>query len=145
MVSMRNPSGGRVTLIVEVSNRGDAVLAERGQLSPEKVRKATISGIVDTGAAQLVLPGKTAAELGVTKIGEASVRFADNRRENRAVVEDVELHLLGRKATFNAIVEPGRTDALVSAIVLEALDFVVDCTGQKLVPRDPDGIFAEIE
>jgi clan AA aspartic protease len=141
----RNCEMGRVTAELELRNRGDSVLAERGQLTTDKVRKVTLPGIVDTGAAQLVLPESVVNQLGLKKIGEASVRFADNRREKRSVVEDAELHLLGRKGTFNAIVEPNREDALIGAIVLEALDFVVDCTGQKLVPRDPDRIFAELD
>jgi clan AA aspartic protease len=136
---------GRVTVQIELRNHRDAILAESGQLAPDKVRKATIAGVVDTGAAQLVLPGRVANELGLQKIGDASVRFADNRRESRSVVKDVGVQLLGREATFNAIVEPNRDDALIGAIVLEALDFVVDCSGQKLVPRDPKGIVAEIE
>jgi|SRR4029450_6719262 predicted aspartyl protease len=145
VVSFRNPMMGRVTVEVELRNHSDSILAERGQLAPEKVRKATVSGVVDTGAAQLIVPGRIANELGLRQIGEASVRFADNRRENRAVVKDVGLYLLGREATFNAVVEPNRDDALIGAIVLEALDFVIDCPGQKLVPRDPDRIVAEIE
>ena len=38
-----------------------------------------------------------------------------------------------------------RTDALVGAIVLEELDFVVDCITQTLHPRDPDRIVSEVE
>src|SRR4051794_1111888 len=111
--SLRSPSMGRVTVQVELRNLGDSVMAERGQLSPEKVRKTVVTGIVDTGAAQLVVPQRVADELGLTKIGEASVRFADSRRENRVVVKDIGLSLLGREATFNAIVEPNREDALI--------------------------------
>ena len=49
------------------------------------------------------------------------------------------------ESVFTADVEPGRTDALIGAIVLEELDFVPDCTRQALLPRDPHGLFAEIE
>jgi hypothetical protein len=42
-------------------------------------------------------------------------------------------------------VEPRRTTALIGAIVLEELDFIVDCARQTLRPRDPDGIVSEIE
>jgi clan AA aspartic protease len=145
MVSFRNPTMGRVTVEVELRNYGDTILAERGQLAPDQVRKATLSGVVDTGATQLIIPGRVANELGLEKVGDAYVRFADNRRESRTVVRDAEVRLLDRRATFNAVVEPNRDDALIGAIVLEALDFVVDCTGQKLVPRDPNRIVAEIE
>jgi hypothetical protein len=53
--------------------------------------------------------------------------------------------LLGRGGVFSALVEPDRTDALIGAIVLEDLDFLVDCTRQMLFPRDPDMIVSEVE
>jgi hypothetical protein len=46
---------------------------------------------------------------------------------------------------FDAIVEPKRKTALIGAIVLETLNFVVDCVTQKLVPRDPKQIVSELE
>jgi hypothetical protein len=42
-------------------------------------------------------------------------------------------------------VEPGRSDALIGAIVLEDLDLVADCTHQRPIPRDPRGMFAELD
>jgi hypothetical protein len=38
----------------------------------------------------------------------------------------------------------GRT-ALIGAIVLEELDFLVDCTNQRLIPRDKRIVVNEIE
>ena len=43
--------------------------------------------------------------------------------------------MAGRESVFNAIVEPDRESVLIGAIVLEDLDFLVDCVGQRLVPR----------
>jgi hypothetical protein len=50
-----------------------------------------------------------------------------------------------RMVSLCAIVEPNRNTALIGAVVLEVLDFVVDCVAQKLLPRDPSGVSAEIE
>lgn len=50
-----------------------------------------------------------------------------------------------RSSIFTAVVEPGRADALIGAIVLEELGLIPDCTRQSLVPRDPQGLFAEID
>src|SRR5262249_3893615 len=102
-------------------------------------------GIIDTGAAHLVIPKSAADALGVPVIGEAGVRYADDRRATKKVVNAVEVNLLNRSGIFRAIVEPDRKDALIGAIVLEDMDFVVDCRQQKLVPRDPDRIQTEIE
>ena len=73
------------------------------------------------------------------------VRYADNRREKRQIVNNVWLQLLGRHAVFTAVVEPSRNDALIGAIVLEELDLLVDCTTQSLYPREPDLRLTEIE
>jgi clan AA aspartic protease len=145
MVNWRNKSMGRVTVELRVRNAGDRVLAERGLMPADQVRATSIKGVVDTGAAMLVLPESVARQLGFPRSGEANVRYADQRTASREIVRDVEVEILGREDTFTAVVEPGRTDALIGAIVLEALDMVVDCRTQSLHPRDPNRIIAEIE
>jgi hypothetical protein len=51
----------------------------------------------------------------------------------------------GRQDIFSAIVEPTRKEAMIGAIVLEDLDFLVDCQNQRLVPSDPRFIISPIE
>ena len=136
---------GRVTVDIELKNHRDVILADAGQMRADEIRTVVVAGIVDTGAASLVIPKHIATELGVPVAGEVKVRYADQRRATRSLVEDVEVHLLGRKGTHNAIVEPRRKDVLIGAIVLEDLDLVVDCKAQELRPRDPEGMFFEID
>jgi hypothetical protein len=73
------------------------------------------------------------------------VRYADGRRGLRSEVEEARVYLQGRDGVFSAVVEPKRDSALIGAIVMEDLDFLVDCTRLCLVPRDPDYIVSEIE
>jgi hypothetical protein len=60
------------------------------------------------------------------------------------VVTDVLLEHQGRQVSCDALEEPGRSNALLGAVVLELLDFLADCQGKRLVPRDPNTIIAEI-
>jgi predicted aspartyl protease len=136
---------GRFSVEFEVANHEDAVKAKSGFLPPEQVRRGRISGVVDTWASRLVLPASVVAALGLPVAGQLTVKFADGRRETKRVVGDVEVEIQGRSSVFTAVVEPGRTDALIGAIVLEELDFVPDCNRQALLPRDPNGVFAEID
>lgn len=136
---------GRVTVDVELTNAEDLVRVKDGLLTPDKVRRVRMIGVVDTGANHLVLPAQTARQLGVPEAGKIKVRYADQRRSSRSMVENVRVDLLGRHGNFKAIVEPKRTDALIGAIVLETLDLLVDCISQTLQPRDPKGPIAEIE
>lgn len=136
---------GRFAVEMVVANNHEVHLAQAGQMPDGQVRRVAVQGVVDSGAANLVLPRKVVQELGLKTVGQATVRYADQRTAKRQVVEEVRLDLLGRHGTFQALVEPARETALIGAIVLEALDLVVDCTTQKLRPRDPRGILAEIE
>lgn len=136
---------GRFFVELEVTNFEDAVEARRDHIADADVRRTRLSGLVDTGATRLVLPAATAAELGLPEAASVRVRCADGRQEERASVGSVGVEIQGRSGVFSAVVEPNRTEALIGAIVLEELDVVVDCIAQKLVPRDPDRILAELE
>ncbi len=136
---------GRFSVDIEVANNDDLALVRRGLLRPEQVRRKTIPGVVDSGAAKLVLPEAVVKELGLTPGGKINVRYADGRRAQRREAEGVYLALLGRHGTFTAVIEPKRKTALVGAIVLEDLDLLVDCQKQRVVPRDPKGAMYEIE
>jgi predicted aspartyl protease len=136
---------GRITLEFSIANYADVVLARQGGLAPDQVRRVTLQGVVDTGAMRLVLPESAVQQLGLTASGQATVRYADRRSAIRSLVKDVSVELLGRQGVFTALVEPDRADALIGAIVMEDLDFLVDCATQTLQPRDPNGIISEVE
>jgi predicted aspartyl protease len=136
---------GRIDVTVKLANYEDVRLKEKGKLGSQRVRTADCMGVVDTGAARLVLPKRVADELELSPAGTANVRYADQRKAKRQMVKNVWLELNGRSSVFSAIVELKRETALVGAIVLEELDLVADCTTQSVHPRDPRGIVSEIE
>lgn len=136
---------GRFAVEITVINNQDRNAAAIGALPPEKIRHTTLQGVVDSGAARLVLPESVADQLGLELAGEAKVRYADQRTATRRMAGEIRLRLMDREGVFTAVLEPDRTTALVGAIVLEELDLLVDCTAQTLHPRDPDRIVSEIE
>ena len=145
MSAIKEPSMGRFSVEVELANDEDLVRAKDGSIKPEQIRRARVRGVVDNGATRLVIPESIAKQLGLEIAGKATVRYADGRTGNRSIAHRIHLTYGGRGSVFNAIVEPKRESVLIGAIVLEDLDFVVDCTGQRLVPRDPKQIVSEIE
>jgi predicted aspartyl protease len=136
---------GRFAVEIEVVNRDDMVQARLGLIPDKQVRRMKLSGVVDPGATRLVLPRKVVDQLGLPVTEKVKFRYADGRTRTRDLVDDVFTEVQGRHRVFSAIVEPNRKSALIGAIVLEDLDFLVDCTQQKLVPRDPRYIVSEIE
>ena len=139
------PEMGRFSVEFEVANNIDVGQVSLGQLQPDQARRITINGVVDPGATRLVLPVEIVKRLGVPKAGRTKTRYADGRVGQRDVVDEVRVTLQGRSRVFDSIVEPKRKTVLIGAIVLETLDFVVDCAIQKLVPRDPKQIVSELE
>ena len=137
---------GRFSVETEIANNDDLSAVRRGDLDPARVRRKTIQGLVDPGATKMVIPRTLAKELGLAIMDEKiGVRYADGRRSLRSEAEGVHIRLMGRHGIFKAIIEPKRETALIGAIVLEDLDFLVDCKKQCLVPRDPNIVLAEIE
>jgi predicted aspartyl protease len=135
---------GRFSVEFDIANSEDLVRAKDGTLPEDKVRRTTVSGIVDPGAAMLVLPEAVVKRLGLSLGEKIKVRYADGRRAERRQAEAAYVELLGRHDTFKALVEPKRDTALIGAIVLESLDLLVDCGQQRLIPRDPRGPVYEI-
>lgn len=93
----------------------------------------------------MVIPATIAQQLGLEVSGSAKVRYTDGHTAERPIVKDIHLAYGGRQSVFNAIVEPNRESILIGAIVLEDLDFLIDCVGQRLIPRDPNQIVSEAE
>jgi predicted aspartyl protease len=136
---------GRFSVEFEVTNRDDLALARHGAIRPDQIRRVRLRGVVDSGATRLVLPKKIVDQLGLPVTGRVGVRYADGRKAIRSTVDGVHVKLLGRSSDFKAAVEPYRKSALIGAIVLEDLDFLIDPTRQRLMPRDPKMIISEAE
>jgi predicted aspartyl protease len=136
---------GRFYVEIEIANNDELAAARIGRFDPRKVRRLRIQGLVDPGASRLVLPEKAANKLGLVSTSKVKVRYANGSTAKRPSVDGVYLELLGRHGVFGATVEPKRDTALIGAIVLEELDYLVDCRKSRLYPRDPDFVVSEAE
>jgi predicted aspartyl protease len=145
MLATSEPTMGRFSVEVELTNDADLVRAQAGLIPADQVRRLRIRGVVDSGATRLVLPQSVATQLGLEITGTIGVRYADGRSAERQVAQRIRLAYAGRESVFNAVIEPARDSALIGAIVLEDLDLLIDCTTQRLIPRDPKQIVSEVE
>jgi predicted aspartyl protease len=136
---------GRVLVKLMVANNQHVQMAKVGALDPSKVIWFELEAVADSGATHLVLPTDVAERLALPKGDDVIVRYADRRSTKKPTVEEVRVELLGRQGTFRAHLEPDRSTALIGAIILEDLDFLVDCKNQKLVPRDPNVMIEDVD
>lgn len=145
MRQAREKKVGRFKVEVELANNDDMAAVRRGNLASDKVRRVKIQGVVDCGASRLVLPTAIAKQLGLPVTGKVKVTYADRSSTRRDQVEGVYLELLDRHGVFAAHLEPKRDTALIGALVLEELDFLIDPLKERLYPRDPRLVTSEAE
>ena len=112
----------------------------------DSTKKKEIEAVIDTGATMLVLPQEVVNELGLGKIGERRVRYANNQIRLKSVYRGVILELKGRDGIFDVLCEVKGSEPLVGQIVLEALDLIVDPITKTVMPnpRSPDMPMTEI-
>jgi hypothetical protein len=141
MTTTQEQKMGRFSVEEDLANNEDLVLARAGVIPKDQIRRARVCALVDSRAGRLVIPRTVAQQLGLQTPTTAGVPYADGQR---SVAKAVHLAYGDRESVFHAVVEPDRNTALIGAVVLGELDLLVDCTAQRLVPRDPKQIVCEI-
>ena len=93
----------RHTTEVKLANLEDLVLAKRGVIAPEEVRRVTIKdALVDTGASRLSLPKPIIEQLGLSPVGSVNSMTA-NGMVTRTVYAEVEFTILERTESIRVI------------------------------------------
>lgn len=128
----RGQDMGRVLVEVLVQNVDDARRAERGELPADQIRSIKIPALVDSGATFFCMPQALIDQLGLpfnrerptrTVMGEMSMRVHGGAR----------IEVQGRACDVEVLALPEGRQVLLGQIPLEALDFWVDLTNQRLI------------
>jgi clan AA aspartic protease len=101
----------------------------------EPSKSTEIDALIDTGATMVVLPQDIVQALGLKKVREVKVRYANNKVEMKPVYRAVIIETLGREGTFDVIGEEEGSQPLIGQVVLEVLDLVADPRTRKLMPN----------
>jgi len=111
----------------------------------EPSKSIEIEAVIDTGATMSVLPMDLIQKLGLEKIDEVNVRYADNSVKRKEVYGWVILEIAGRKAVFDVLAENEGAQPLIGRIVLERLDLVEPSTRRVIPnPRSPETTMIKI-
>jgi predicted aspartyl protease len=136
---------GEVKIEVELENFVDRVNTEQGVLPVEKIRTFKTRALVDSGAVLSMLPRDIVEYLGVPLVGTVIVTLADERKEEMPKAEGILIKIDGRSATLPCLVGPPNSEPLLGQVVLEVLDLLVDCAGQRLVPNPASPIYPSLK
>ena len=132
---------GLIMTKVKLTNFSDAQAKIQGILSEEAVRTVEIEALVDTGAINLAIPEDVVELLGVPTLRTRRVRVADGRSIDVREAGALNIEVLGREMTGEAIVLPRGATPLLGVVHLELLDLVlVPRTGEVITnPAHPHG------
>lgn len=132
MPNLQGKQMGQVIATLTVTNRIDQVLAERGFIPAEEVRKTTLTDVlVDTGATLLCLPSAVIAQLGLVQGGEARVETSAGVQKGR-IFRDVDLCVENRQGTFDCLELTEVPFALLGVTPMEVLGLEPDLRNRKL-------------
>ena len=131
---------GKVLVEAKIENLADLFLADRGHLPPDQVRWLYVTdALVDTGATLLSMPKALIAQLGLKLVRTKQAKTAAGIFSFE-VYEPVRLTIEGRDCVVEVTEVFDGCPVLIGQIPLEALDFVVDPRGRKLMGNpDHDG------
>lgn len=112
----------------------------------DPAKSVTVEAIVDTGATMLVLPQDVVNSLGLEKVEEVRVKYANNHVETKEIYGVVRLELKGRIGNFDVLAENEGSQPLIGQIVLERLDLVIEPSTKRVIPnpRSPEMPMVEI-
>jgi predicted aspartyl protease len=136
---METNTMGRVTVKAMIENSGDIYMAEKGALPADQVRRLEVNdALVDTGATNLSMPKRLIQQLGLVPFRSRVARTTAGLSTFQ-VYGAVRLTVQGRDCHLDVVELPDDCPVLIGQLPLEALDFVVDMSGHRLVGNPAHG------
>lgn len=130
---------GKVLVTARIENLQDLLKVDLELLPPDEGRSIEVdNALIDTGATMLSLPTKLVDQLGLKRYRQRNLRTAVGIRQAN-VCEAVRLTIQERECTVDVVEVPDECPVLIGQIPLEALDFVIDPVGQKLIGNPEHG------
>jgi len=124
---------GMIQTEITLKNATDESKAREGLIREQEIRSITLTAVVDTGAASLVISEELREKLGLCIVEERSVKLADGRQTACKLTETVEVHWKNRHWPCAAMVIPNAETVLLGAIPLEGMDLMINPKTQELV------------
>jgi predicted aspartyl protease len=131
--NMETATMGQVIVPAKIESIFDLYEESTGKRSADQVRRVEVSNAqVDTGAAMLFMPKRLIEQLGLTPFTTRHMRTTGGIRECK-VYGPVKLTVQERYCNTDVGEIPDDCPVLIGQVPLELLDFVVDCSGRRLV------------
>jgi predicted aspartyl protease len=130
---------GKVLVTATIENLEDLFNAEKGLLPQEQVRRVEVTdALVDTGVTGLLIPKRMIAALGLRALRTRQARGLGGPLLV-PMYRAVRLTIQGRDCVIDVGEIGDEFPVLIGQIPLEALDWIVDPKGQRLIGNPEHG------
>jgi predicted aspartyl protease len=130
---------GKVLVTAKIENLEDLYKVHQGILTLDQVRTLDVTdALVDTGAIGLMIPARLLPTLGLRRAYQRQGRSISGVFAMQ-IYEVVRLTVQGRECKVEVYEIPDPNPLLIGQIPLEALDWVVDTVGKKLIGNPEHG------
>ncbi len=131
---------GKVLVTATIESIEALFDVEQGRRKPDEVRRVAVTdALVDTGATYLSLPQRYVQQLGLRRFRSRRARISSGEVKEFDIYGVVRLTVQGRECTAEIAALSDDCPVLIGQIPLEALDFVVDPIGQRLIGNPAHG------
>ena len=136
---METETMGRVLVTARIENMRDLLAVEMGMLQPAQVRAVEVTdALVDTGASMLSMPRQMIDQLGLIYLRSQRTRTASGTSDAR-LYGLVKLTIQERDFTTDVLELPDGSPVLIGQLPLEAMDWVIDMPGRRLIGNPAHG------
>ena len=136
---METPTMGKVLVIAKIENLRDLYNVKQGLLPDDQVRRIEVAdAVIDTGATTLLLPKRMINALGLEPLRTRHSRGLGGEFI-LPVYGTVRLTIQGRDCPLDVGEIGDEYPVLVGQIPLDALDWVVDTKGRRLIGNPDHG------
>ena len=136
---METETMGRVLVTARIENMRDLLAVEMGMLQPALVRATEVTdALVNTGASMLSLPRQMIDQLGLIYLRSQRTRTASGTSDAR-LYGLVKLTIQERNFTTDVLELPDGSPVLIGQLPLEAMDWVIDMPGRRLIGNPAHG------
>lgn len=136
---------GLVYADITLINKEDLVLAKRNIIGQEEVKQMTVSMLVDTGSIYMCINETIKEQLQLQTIEKRKGQLANGEVVEYDLVGPIEVKFKNRRCNVDAMVLPGDSEPLLSAIPLEDMDVLIHPYRRELIVNPEHPYFAQMK
>ncbi len=136
---------GLVYADIELINGEDIVLARRGIINTDAIKRMRINALVDTGSYMLAINENIQEQLQLPIVEKRKAQLANGHIVEYDVVAPIEIRFKNRRSTCSAMVLPADSEPLLGAISLEDMDVLIHPSKQELIVNPDHPYFAQMK